>query len=514
MTGKVRSFGKESNLWQRSSRPHGVLYPSVSFASRNSVIHFGDTVSAAFPYGSVPFILIASLGHKLLYCLTIKSKVMAKETIFETVHENVAGIDIGAEQIFVSPDGKEVVNFETFTSGYHACALYLKGKGIKKVAMEATGVYWIALYFLLEESGMFVCLVNPKETKQVKGRKTDVKDCQWIQKLFSAGILRHSFIPEGKYMELRLLVRERLDIIDMGSIYVNKMQKCLELMNIKLKEVISQIHGASGIRMIKSILGGNRDSASLLKLCDERIQKYKGEKVLKALEGSYNDTYLFMLRQNMELWEIHQNRIEKIDTKIAQLLDELSMDKEEVPTGDTKRIRHHAPEIDGLPSTMARLYGVDLSSISGMNDYTVLRLIGETGVDMSRFPTAKNFIAWLGLSPKMHKSGKIKKNVRGTPCNPAGQIFKECAQGLMNSKFIAIGAFMRKLRGRKDSGVAIKAGARKLALAYYNALTKGIAYVEQGTKQYEEQIKRRELASLKKLAKKYNMQLVENQIAA
>jgi len=137
----------------------------------------------------------------------------------------------------------------------------------------------------------------------------------------------------------------------MGSTYVNKMQKCLELMNIKLKEVISEIHGVSGIRMIKSILGGNRDAASLLTLCDERIQKHKGEKVLKALEGNYNDTYLFMLGQNMELWEIHQNRIEKIDAKIAQLLDELSMDKEEVPTGETKRIRHHAPKIDGLHST-------------------------------------------------------------------------------------------------------------------------------------------------------------------
>ena len=439
---------------------------------------------------------------------------MAKEAIFETVHENVAGIDIGAEQIYVSPDEKEVTVFETFTSGYHACARYLKEKGIEKVAMEATGVYWIAFYFLLEELGMMVCLVNPKETKQVKGRKTDVKDCQWIQRLFTAGILRHSFIPEGKYMELRMLVRERIDIIEMGSTYVNKMQKCLELMNIKLKEVISQIQGASGIRMIRSILSGERNAASLLSLCDERIQKNKKAKVLKALEGTYNDTYLYMLGQNMELWEIHQDRIEKIDTKIAQLLDELSMNKEEVPTGKTKRIRHHAPKIQGLQSTMARLYGVDLSSISGMNDYTVLRLIGETGTDMSRFPTAKQFISWLCLSPKTHKSGKIKKNVRGTPCNPAGQIFKECAQGLMNSKFIAIGAFMRRIRGRKDSGIAIKAGARKLALAYYNALTKGMAYVEQGTKQYEEQIKRRELISLKKLAKKYNMQLIENQMAA
>jgi len=439
---------------------------------------------------------------------------MAKETIFETVHENVAGIDIGVEQIFVSPDGKEVVNFETFTSGYHTCALYLKEKGIKKVAMEATGVYWIALYFLLEESGMFVCLVNPKETKQVKGRKTDVKDCQWIQKLFSAGILRHSFIPEGKYMELRQLVRERLDIIDMGSTYVNKMQKCLELMNIKLKEVISQIHGASGIRMIKAILAGNRDGEFLLSLCDERIKKYKGDQILKALEGNYNPTYLFMLQQNMELWEIHQCQIEKIDAEIAKLLDELSMGKEEVATGKVKRVRHHAPKIDGLHSTMARLYGVDLNCISGMNEYTALRLIGETGTDMSRFPTAKSFVNWGGLSPKSHRSGKVKKNVRGAACNPAGQIFKECAQGLMNSKHIAIGSFMRKLRGRKDSGIAIKAGARKLALAYYNALTKGTAYVEQGTKLYEQQIKKRELGALKKLAKKYNMQIIENQIAA
>ena len=439
---------------------------------------------------------------------------MEKEVIFEKVHENVAGIDIGSEQIFVSPDGKEVTVFETFTSSYHACGRYLKEKGIKKVAMEATGVYWIALYFLLEELGMTVCLVNPKETKQVKGRKTDVKDCQWIQKLFSAGVLRHSFIPEGKYMELRMLVRERLDIIEMGSTYVNKMQKCLELMNIKLKEVISQIHGASGIRMINAILSGNRDAEYLLSLCDERIQKYKGERVLKALEGNYNEVYLYMLKQNMELWEIHQRQIEKIDQEIGKLLTEVSKGKAEVPVKDAKRIRHHAPKIAGLHNTMANIYGVDLNTIPGMNDYTIMRLVGETGTDMSRFPTAKAFLNWLGVAPKQHDSGKTKRNVRGTRCNKAGQIFKECAHGLMNSKYIAIGSFMRRLRGRKDSSVAIKAGARKLGLAYYNALTKGMPYVEQGIKQYEEQNKRRELAALKNLAKKYNMQLVENENAA
>lgn len=179
---------------------------------------------------------------------------MQRVTVFKTVHENAAGIDVGAAKIFVSVDGAEVKSFDTFTSGYYECAEYLQQKGNTEVAMEATGVYWMALYAMLESCGIKVCLVNPKETKQVKGRKTDVADCRWIQKLFSAGLLRQSFIPEGKYMEVRQLVRERLDIIDMGSVYVNKMQKCLELMDIKLKEVISQVHGTSGIKMIKQLL--------------------------------------------------------------------------------------------------------------------------------------------------------------------------------------------------------------------------------------------------------------------
>src|SRR6187551_3247161 len=195
-------------------------------------------------------LLFFLLGHKLPLTKLEKRKVMQKVTVFETVYEQAAGIDIGAAKIFVSVDGIEVVSFDTFTSGYYQCAEYLQSKGVLHVAMEATGVYWVALYAMLESCGLKVCLVNPKETKQVKGRKTDVKDCQWIQKLFSSGILRQSFIPETNYLEVRQLVRERLDVIEMGSVYVNKMQKCLELMNIKLTEVISQIHGTSGIKMI------------------------------------------------------------------------------------------------------------------------------------------------------------------------------------------------------------------------------------------------------------------------
>ena len=319
---------------------------------------------------------------------------MKKVTVFETVYEHAAGIDIGAEKIFVSADGVEVVSFDTFTSGYYQCVEYLQQKMVTHVGMEATGVYWIALYTMLESCGFKVCLVNPKETKQVKGRKTDVKDCQWIQKLFSAGILRQSFIPQEKYMEIRQLVRERIDIIEMGSTYVNKMQKSLELMNIKLKEVISQIHGTSGIKMIRAILTGNRNKEYLLSLCDKKIIKKKGELVLKALEGNYNDTYLFMLEQNLHMWEKHQEQIEVIDNRIGQLLEQLSKDKTPlVKDSKPKPIRHHAPKIEDLHQMLIRLYGVNVSSISGINDYTLLRLIGETGVAMINFPMYKHFVS-------------------------------------------------------------------------------------------------------------------------
>ncbi|MFN2439755.1 MAG: IS110 family transposase [Chitinophagaceae bacterium] len=440
---------------------------------------------------------------------------MSKVTVFKTVHDHAAGIDVGAAKIFVSVDGTEVKSFDTFTSGYYECAEYLQQKGNTEVAMEATGVYWMALYAMLESCGIKVCLVNPKETKQVKGRKTDVADCRWIQKLFSAGLLRQSFIPEGKYMEVRQLVRERLDIIDMGSVYVNKMQKCLELMNIKVKEVISQVHGTSGIKMIKAIIGGNRDKKYLLSLCDKRIINKKGESILKALEANYNDTYLFMLEQNLHMWEKHQDQLTLIDKEIEKLLAELCKTKQEVEVkSKAKLIRHHAPEIKNLHAIMVQMYGMNVSSVSGINDYTLLRLMGETGINMSRFPNVKHFVSWCGLSPKHHDSGKTKKRVKATSCNKAGQIFKESAQGLLNSKYVAIGSFMRKLKARKDSAIAIKAGARKLAEAYFNALTKGIDYVEQGTKKYEEQIIQREKTALYRLAKKHNMQVTEKQQAA
>ena len=186
--------------------------------------------------------------------------------------------------------------------------------------MEATGAYWMNLYSMLEQYGIKVCLVHPREVQQVKGRKTDVKDSQWIQKLFSAGLLRESIVAEGDLKELRMLVRERLDLIEMGSAYVNKMQKYLELMNIKLRNVISQIHGASGLRIIKAIISGERSPEKLVMLCHESIQIKKREDVIKSLEGNYHESYVLLLKENMRLWEEHQESIRHVESQIEKLL--------------------------------------------------------------------------------------------------------------------------------------------------------------------------------------------------
>jgi transposase len=441
---------------------------------------------------------------------------MENKISFEQVNSNAAGIDVGSEKIFVSVDGVTVKDFGTCTSDYHDCIRYLKQHHIERVAMEATGVYWLSLYGMLEAVGIKVSLVNPKETKQKRGKKTDVKDSQWIQKLFAAGLLQESFVPEGKMLEIRYLVRERLDIIEMGSSYVKKMQRCLELMNIKLTEVISQIHGVSGIKMIQAITRGERNPHTLLQLCDERIINKKSEQVLKALEGNYNETWIFMLSQDLNLWQQHQQQIEKIDGRIESLLNQFTQGKQVDPTqlGKVKRIRHHKPQIKDLHETMVKLFGANLSSIAGLNNYSLLRLIGETGTDMSRFPTVKHFVSWCGLSPGHNQSGKKSKWIKQAPCNKAGQIFIEGSQSLEQSKYTAIGCFIRRLKSRRGAGVAYKAGARKIAEAFYNALTKGVAYVEQGVKQYEQQMKQRELATLNKLAKKHNLQIIEKQKAA
>ncbi|GHV52258.1 IS110 family transposase [Bacteroidia bacterium] len=434
---------------------------------------------------------------------------------FAVVHPHGAGIDIGSRGIFVSIDGEQVDVFNTFTSGYLACCRYLKENGIVSVAMEATGVYWMSLYEILEEGGIHVCLVHPREVQQVKGRKTDVQDCRWIQKLYAAGLLRESIVAEGLYKEIRMQVRERADLIRMGSTYVNKMQKYLELMNIKLKNVTSQVHGKSGLRVIRAILEGGRDAEKLLSLCHERIREKKTEALSKALEGNYNKQYLNLLEINLRLWEAHQRSVQEVEKLIEDLLDQMckGLDGMDVDSRACPA-RHHNPDIEDLHGKQVRLFnGTNLCTIAGINGSTGLRILAEIGPDVRRFPTSKHFTSWLGLSPMNKQSGKMKRRAGASKGNCAGEIFRQAAQALSTSKHNAIGAFIRRLKGRKGAQVAIKAGARKIAIAVYNALAFGMDYVEQGAIRYQEQFAQKERDLLHKLARKYNFNLIENQAA-
>ena len=309
-----------------------------------------------------------------------------------------------------------------------------------------------------------------------------------------------------------MIVREREDIIGMGSAYVNKMQKALELMNIKLKNVLSQIHGSSGAKMIEAIINGERDSEKLLALCYSTVVTTKSEAIKKALEGNYNPSWIFLLSANYKMWRQHNEHLHEIDKKIESLLEEIMIDRPGITcTTKAKPIRHHKPEIRNLHQKMVNIYGTNVSSLSGITDYSALRLLSETGFDLGRFPTAKHFISWCQLSPRNSQSGTINRRLRMKAKSKAGQIFREAAQSLLQSKKTAIGAFMRKIRSKKGASIAIKAGARKIAMAYYNIITKGQEYVERGINQYEAKIREREIRLLSKLAIKYNVSLLNSQ---
>jgi len=427
----------------------------------------------------------------------------------EKMRMNAAGIDIGSEKVFVGLEGGKVRSYQTFTSDFKLLADFLDENGVRTVAMEATGVYWIVLHDILMERGIEVWLVDGRQTRQVPGRKTDVKDCSWIQQLHSYGLLNRCFVADGSLKELRSYQRLREDHLRSSTMHINHMQKALIEMNIRLPEVISQVHGKSGMAMIQAILSGERDKNALLALCHESIKKTKSEEVLKALEGYYTQAGLFSLRQAYNGYQFYQQQIAECDSQIQQVLDQINGG---TPTagGKRKAIRHNRPDIENLGSHLLAIFGgKDASAMSGVTDYTWLQIYSEVGSDLSRWQTEKHFTSWLGLSPGQNHSGKKRKNARkGRP--KAGQIFRQIAQSLMNSKKIALGAFCRRLKARKGPAIAIKATARKIAAQYWRLMVKGASYTEQGVARYEEQILKQKHKYLHKLALELDMVMVPN----
>lgn len=427
------------------------------------------------------------------------------------IRENTAGIDIGSESIFIGLSDESVHQFGTFTCEFRAAITLLTDAGVQSIAMESTGVYGVILHEMLQEAGFDVWLVNPAHLRYVPGRKSDVADCQWIQQLHSYGLLANSFLPDPAIKALRAYLRLRERYISESAAAVLHMQKALTLMNIRLHQVISQIHGASGMRVLRAILAGERDPEVLVALCDKRIQDNKHDQVVASLEGHYRPEYLYELADAIDCYEFYQEKLNKCDRQIDGELSQLA-EQQPVPTeyGKAKPIRHHKPAIDQLHQKVVRVTGgVNVNELPGITDYSALRLIGEVGVDLAPFPKEGHFTSWLKLAPGKKQSGKHIRKHKYKSAPRAAEIFKQAAQSLLESKNHALGAFGRRVRARRGPGVAVKAVARKLAILYYRAMTQGMDYVEQGVEAYEKQYQERRLHMLHKQASRLGYALVE-----
>jgi len=432
------------------------------------------------------------------------------------LRKDAAGIDIGSKDIFIGIEGNEVRSFPTYTSDFLKAKDYLLEQGITSVAMEATGVYWIALYDILVEGGIDVWLIDGKQTKQVPGRKTDVKDCQWIQQLHSHGLLSRCFIPDKEVATLRGYFRMREDHIRSAAMHVNHMHKALIEMNIRLTETLSQIHGASGLAMIKAIIEGERDPYKLLSLCHKSIKKNKPELVIKALQGHYTEEGIFKLRQAYDAYYFYQGQIMECDAEIERHLKKTSRFNEDehiqkkIESVETRKpVRHNKPDVDYLGGYLLEIFGhKDPTVLPGITDYSWLQLYCHTGNNLTAWPTEKHFTSWLGLAPGQHSSGKMNRTRSKRKTGPkAGQIFRQIGQTLIESKKIALGAFGRKLKAKHGPGVAVKATARKLAVLYWRLMVKGLEYTEKGIKAYEEKMILQKERWLQKAASELGIEL-------
>lgn len=426
------------------------------------------------------------------------------------LRDHCCGIDLGASEVYVSADGLNKVNvFKTYTNDFNVLVKLLLKKNITSVAMEATGVYWVILYEMLEEAGIDVWLVDGRQTKQVPGRKTDVKDCQWIHQLHTYGLLNRCHVVVGEIKTLRSYVRLREDHIQSKSRHINHMNKALTLMNIRLKETISQIHGKSGLAIIEAILAGQRNKELLLALCDSRIIKNKRKEMLKALEGHYKEEQLFALKQALQGYKFYQQQIVECDQHIDKILKTMGIGVNIEKSSKRKAIRHNKPQIEDFGTKMVKAYcGIDVTILPGITDYSAMKLVSEIGLDLSKWHSEKHFTSWLGLAPGQNNSGKKKKQKSRKVVQRAGQVFRQIANNLMNkSQTTYLAHFGRRLRARKGPYVATKAVARKLAIFYFRLMVKGTIYVEQGIENYKEQLNMQKLKTMHKIAAELNIQL-------
>jgi transposase len=429
---------------------------------------------------------------------------------------HAAGVDVHASQHyvavpivsvpvgFVNPDRNLPANvrvFGTTTGELEALVAWLKDCFITTVALEATGIYGDVLLDLLEQQGIEAVMVDPRQTASAPGRpKTDVLDCQWIQRLHSYGLLRASFRPGPAIRELRSYQRQREMLIRYASSHIQHMQKALEQMNCKLTEVIADITGVTGMQIIKAIVRGVRDGARLARYRNERCKATEAE-IASALRGTWQEAALFDLKQALKLYEEYQRRLHDCEEQIEACLRKFTDRSAGKVAPQAKRPRSRTKNAVrfNARALLFQMAGVDVTVIEGIEETTALVLLCELGFDLSKFPTERHFTSWLGLSPNHRGSGgKIKKRSVRPGANRAARAFRLAAQGCHHAKH-ALGAFYRRIQAHRGGPKAVVATARKIAERFWRVLAKGIDYARQGMDEYE---KTYQLKLTKKLAKR------------
>lgn len=447
----------------------------------------------------------------------------------------VAGIDIGASSVFVcigfSDGHQEIREYLTFTEDLRHMLVWLKQCNISSVAMESTGVYWIPVYDILAQGGLEVLLVNPYQLKTVPGRKTDVKDCQWIQQLHAYGLLAGSFRPDDECVVLRGYVRQRTRLFELASQHVQLMHKALTQMNLQINHVLSDITGATGMNIIRAIVAGERDSLVLAKHRDYRCKKEEKE-IAKALVGNYRAEHLLALKQALEAYDFFHKQAMECEEAIEQILNKWEAEElkecASIPSADNmepleqvrgktakggrgvqKKTQYNlSPYHFNAREPLERILGVDLTEIPGLDVNAIMRILGEIGTDMTRWPSAKHFASWLGLCPGNKISGgKVLSSKTKPSANRAAQAFRLAANALYRST-TALGSFFRRMRARLGAPKAITAGAHKLAVIVYTMIKEGKSFTEAGQAAYEDAYKLRQLNSLQKRAKTMGFELV------
>jgi transposase len=434
-----------------------------------------------------------------------KNETVRRISQITVINPTAAGIDVSDKEMMVAypinSDQLEVRSFGCFTRDLHLIATTMKQNGVTSIAMESTGVYWIPLFLLLEEYGFKVCLVNAKHVKNVTGRKDDESDAEWIQKLHSCGLLKPSFQPDNMTRTLRSIVRHRKSLVRTSSTYLNRMQKALELMNIKLQTIISDIDGKTGMLIIEAILAGERDPEVLANLRDRRI-KASREEIIKSLEGHWTTEHLFELRQCHQMYRMHQQMIDECDREIEkQLIEQIASKNEgeiiDVPEVKRKEVKKYKMPFN-LTAYLKKNIGVDITEIFGLSELSVLTIMSEAGTDMSKWKNENYFTSWLGLTPNTKISGgKIISSRIMKKTNSAGQAFRMAANSLYNSKS-PLGDYYRRIKAKSGAAKAVVATARKLAVIYYKMVSNQEAFNPIALEDYQEKYKQKKINQLKK----------------